>query len=129
MFYDVFKELCEAKKISCKAAAMEMGFSNSTASKWKRTGAVPNGDTLNKVADYFGVSVSYLLSREADSDFDKGKAPTAVQGDERDEPVTPAMDQHHERSMYGAKLLEELTPEKREEALRYLEFLKSQEMK
>ena len=88
MFYDVFKELCEAKKISCKAAAMEMGFSNSTASKWKRTKATPNGDTLNRVADYFGVSVSYLLSRQGDDVLDNEKAPTAGESSERNAVLT-----------------------------------------
>lgn len=70
MFYDVFSELCKRKSISCKRATMEIGLSNSIAAKWKRTGATPNGETLNRIASYFGVSVGYLLGEE------KEKAPT-----------------------------------------------------
>ena len=64
MFYDVFKRLCDEKGVSCNRAATEMGLSNATATKWKKTGATPQGDTLQKIADYFGVSVDYLLGNE-----------------------------------------------------------------
>ena len=64
MFYDIFSNLCDTKGVSCKRAAMEMGLSNSIAAKWKRTGATPNGETLSKIAEYFGVSVGYLLGEE-----------------------------------------------------------------
>lgn len=64
MFYDVFSKLCDLKGVSCKRAAMEIGLSNSIAAKWKRTGGTPNGETLSKIADYFGVTVGYLLGEE-----------------------------------------------------------------
>lgn len=70
MFFDTFKELCDAKGVSCKRATIDMGFSNSISTKWKRTSATPNGETLNKIAEYFGVSVDYLLGQETE------KAPT-----------------------------------------------------
>ena len=62
MFFDRFKELCERNHVSCKKAVLDMGLSNSIATKWKKTGATPTGDTLNLISKYFGVSVSYLLS-------------------------------------------------------------------
>lgn len=63
MFYDLFCELCAEKKISPTRASIEIGLSKSTATKWKNTGATPQGDTLNKIAEYFGVSVDYLLGK------------------------------------------------------------------
>ena len=68
MFFDRFKALCDQRGISCKSAVMDMGLSNSIATKWKKTGAVPQGETLQKIADYFHVSVDRLLGQE--------KAPT-----------------------------------------------------
>ena len=62
MFYDIFKELCQQRGISPSRAAAEMGLSNATATKWKKTGAAPSGETLAKVSAYFGVSVDSLLS-------------------------------------------------------------------
>ncbi len=64
MFYDKFKELCSAKGVSCNKAALEIGLSNATPTKWKKTGATPTGETLQRIADYFGVSESYLLGKE-----------------------------------------------------------------
>lgn len=61
MFFDNFSKLCEERNISCKKAAQEIGLSNSITTKWKKTGAIPNGETLNKIAAYFGVTVNDLL--------------------------------------------------------------------
>lgn len=61
MFYDKFKELCAQKKISVSRAATDIGLSNSTPTKWKKTGATPDGSTLVRIADYFGVSVDALM--------------------------------------------------------------------
>lgn len=62
MFFETFQALCQKKHVSCKKAAEDMGLSNSITTKWKKTGATPSGDTLNKIATYFNVSIEYLLS-------------------------------------------------------------------
>lgn len=72
MFFDIFYDLCKKKGISCKKAAEDIGLSNSITTKWKKTGATPGGDTLNRIANYFGVSTDYLLGKESK------KAPTAA---------------------------------------------------
>ena len=64
MFYDIYKALCEQRGVSLSRAAAEIGLSNATVTKWKKTGAAPGGDTLTKVAAYFGVSVDKLLGVE-----------------------------------------------------------------
>nr|DAD82267.1 MAG TPA: repressor protein [Siphoviridae sp. ct47J5] len=64
MFYDLYNELCQKKGVSCSRAAKEIGLSNSTVTKWKNTGATPSGDTLSKVAAYFGVSVNNLIGEQ-----------------------------------------------------------------
>lgn len=64
MFFDIFCELCAREGISPNKAAGEIGLSNSITTKWKKTGATPGGDTLNRIAKYFGVSTDYLLGKE-----------------------------------------------------------------
>ncbi len=64
MFYDQFKDLCLKRGISCNKAAIEIGLSNATPTKWKKTGATPDGSTLAKIASYFNVSVDYLLGQD-----------------------------------------------------------------
>lgn len=73
MFYDTFSDLCKRKGVSVTKATVEIGLSRTIGSAWKQRGLTPKGDTLQKIADYFGVTTDYLLGAEAD---EKEKAPT-----------------------------------------------------
>lgn len=64
MFYDLFCKLCEDKGVSVTKATTDIGLSRTIGTKWKKTGATPNGETLNKISTYFGVSIDYLLGTE-----------------------------------------------------------------
>lgn len=65
MVYDKFCDLCSQKGVSPSKAAMDAGFSKSLISKWKANQEiVPSSEVLQKIADYFGVSVDYLLGKE-----------------------------------------------------------------
>mgnify|MGYP001226832014 CR=1 FL=1 len=64
-FYENFYRLCEQKNKSLSAVAKELGLSNSIVTYWKRSNAFPRGETLEKIADYFGVSVGYLMGWES----------------------------------------------------------------
>lgn len=64
MFYDRFKALCDQRGISCNKAALEMGLSNATPTAWKKRGLTPKADTLEVIANYFGVSTDYLIGKE-----------------------------------------------------------------
>lgn len=63
MFYDIYKGLCKERGLSCKHVAIDIGLSNSVTSRWK-SGTIPNGETLLALAEYFGVSVDYLLGHD-----------------------------------------------------------------
>ena len=63
MFWEQFVTLCNQKNISPNAVCAELGYSNAISTKWRK-GAMPRSTTLHKIADYFGVSVDYLLGNE-----------------------------------------------------------------
>ena len=65
MFYENVVRLAVRKGLSPSAAAEEMGYPRSTLSRWK-AGAVPRRATLQKIADYFGVTVKELEDEEVD---------------------------------------------------------------
>lgn len=71
MFYDLFSELCKSKGVSVTKATVEIGLSRTIGTAWKKRGLTPKGDTLQKIADYFGVTTDYLLTRS-----ETEKAPT-----------------------------------------------------
>ena len=65
MFWENFVKLCNNKGVSPNGACADLGFSTAIATKWKN-GATPRSTTLQLIADYFDVSVDYLLGKEAD---------------------------------------------------------------
>lgn len=73
MFYDTFRRLCEEKGVSCNKAALEIGLSNSTPTKWKKTGAIPDSTTLARVSRYFGVTNDYLLGFTIEAQIDNAE--------------------------------------------------------
>ena len=78
VFYELFKNLCDKKRVSPNKACLEMGLSRSLAAKWKNTSANPSAEVLSKMSEYFGVSADYLLGS------DQAKTPTLNEKDERD---------------------------------------------
>ena len=64
MFYDNFLKLCQQRGISVYKATKDMGIGQATATRWKQGTATPKADTLQKIADYFGVTTDYLLTGE-----------------------------------------------------------------
>lgn len=76
MFYDVYCDLCARRKISPTRAAIEIGLSKGTPTTWKKMGTTPQAAQLQKIADYFGVTVDYLLGNE------QKEKPATNEGDE-----------------------------------------------
>ncbi len=58
-FYNNYLVLCNSIGKTPSAVALEIGFSKSTVSRWK-AGQKANDATLQKVADYFGCTISEL---------------------------------------------------------------------
>lgn len=78
-FYDKFEILCKENGVTPTRIAREIGIAQQSVSLWKRRGSIPSGENLQKLADYFGVTVDYLLSNEP-----KEKTATEI-GDGRSE--------------------------------------------
>ena len=67
MFWKNFKTLCDTIKKSPNTVALEIGCSSGSVTAWKQ-GRVPKWQTLQKIADYFNVSVEDLLKEEKPAD-------------------------------------------------------------
>lgn len=63
MLIDRIRTLCLERKTNITQLESACGLANSTIRRWETSS--PNADSLSKVADYFGVSVDYLLGRGA----------------------------------------------------------------
>ena len=63
MFKENFIKLCNQKGVAPTVVCQSVGLSNAIFSQWEDT-SVPRKATLKKIADYFDVSVDYLLGTE-----------------------------------------------------------------
>lgn len=61
-FWERFQALCEKAGKSPKAVTTGIGLSNSIAAFWKKNGSWPKMETVEKLADYFGVTAAWLLT-------------------------------------------------------------------
>lgn len=59
--YSKIKALCKANRISVSKLEVDLNFSRGSICKWGVNN--PSIDKVKAVADYFGVTVDYLLSR------------------------------------------------------------------
>ncbi|WP_171379255.1 helix-turn-helix domain-containing protein [Enterococcus cecorum] len=59
--YERIEELAKQQKISVFDLAIKLGLSRNSIYSWKNSS--PKAETLEIVADYFGVSTDYLLGR------------------------------------------------------------------
>ena len=66
MFWKNFVELCNSKNVMPTNAVKEIGIAAGSITKWKE-GRIPRDSTLIKIAEYFGVSVEYLLGKEKEN--------------------------------------------------------------
>lgn len=63
MLYQNIVVLCKGKGISIAKLEKETGLGNGTVGRWEKSS--PSVENVKKVADYFDVSVDYLISQSA----------------------------------------------------------------
>lgn len=74
MFGRKLKELRLEKKINQSELGEIIGISPSTVGMYERDQRFPDKDILGKIADYFEVSVDYLLGRTDERNINKEKS-------------------------------------------------------
>lgn len=79
--YDIFVKLLEKYGVTAYKVSKATGIAGSTFSDWKSGRSTPKQEKLQKIADYFGVTVEYLTTGKEEL---KEKAPELTAKDERD---------------------------------------------
>lgn len=67
------KELRKTYGVSQEKLSKELSVSRSTVAMWESEKSQPDNNTLQKLADYFNVSVDYLLGRTDDMNQNPGE--------------------------------------------------------
>lgn len=62
--YDIFEQLLQSFGISAYKFCKDTGISQSTISTWKKKRNLISGDIAKQIADYFNITVDYLMTGE-----------------------------------------------------------------
>lgn len=106
MFWARYVELCASVNKTPHKVATSLGITSGSVTGWKN-GGIPRETTVKKIADYFGVSEDYL----------KGASDIK----------NPATDESSEMEKEVVRLFNNVPPENKREALRYLKYLAGRE--
>lgn len=60
MYYENFKNLCDQAGVTPGEVSRHTGVASSTLTMWKQGAYTPKTEKLQKIADYFVVSLDYL---------------------------------------------------------------------
>ena len=61
--YERFEQLLQKRGVIPYKVSKETGVTQTSLSNWKSGRNTPSAKTLQKLADYFGVTTDYLLGR------------------------------------------------------------------
>lgn len=67
--YEIFEQLLQKRGLTSYKVAKEAGVTQTALSNWKSGKSTPTTKTLQKIADYFGVTIDYLMTGEEKENF------------------------------------------------------------
>ena len=62
-------KLRQTKKLTQSELAKQLNYSDKSISKWEHGDAVPPIDVLKEIADFYNVSLDFLVTEKIDEDF------------------------------------------------------------
>lgn len=78
--YEIFEQLLQKYGVTSYKVAKEAGVTQTALSNWKTGRSTPTAKTLQKIADYFGITVDYLMTGKDE----KPSEPQLTPRDKRD---------------------------------------------
>lgn len=69
--YEIFEQLLQKYGVTAYKVAKEARVTQTALSNWKNGRNTPSTTTLQKIADYFGVTIDYLMTGKKESNDQK----------------------------------------------------------
>lgn len=82
--YERFEQLLKENNVTAYRVAKETGIATATLSDWKQGRSTPKTDKLQKIADYFGVSIEYFSGNPEGKEADPVDKKELNRRDQRD---------------------------------------------
>ena len=125
MAYDRIFEIMKEKELTAYRVSKDTGISQASLADWRKGRSKPKIDKLQKLSEYFGVSIPYLTG-ESDQidDAQQMQAPNGYYVDKETAEYAEML-----RTRPGARLLfsaaKDISKDDLQKAVEYIEFLKS----
>lgn len=78
--YEIFQKLLKEHGLTAYRVAKETGVTTATLTSWKQGKYTPKPEKMQKIADYFGVSLTYLMTGKEETE----KEPKLKPKDQKD---------------------------------------------
>lgn len=78
--YEIFEKLLKEHGVTAYRVAKETGVTTATLTSWKQGKYTPKPEKMQKIADYFGVSLTYLITGKEETE----KEPKLKPKDQKD---------------------------------------------
>lgn len=66
--YEIFEQLLQKNKITSYKLSKDTGISQTILSNWKNGRNTPKYEKLKQIAEYFGVSIEYLMGEDEEKE-------------------------------------------------------------
>lgn len=76
MFVERLKKLLSEREITKNKLLTDLQLGKNSFVNWESRGTIPSGEVLTKIAEYFGVTVDYLLGNTDSREKPKEKTPS-----------------------------------------------------
>lgn len=125
MAYDRIFDIMKEKELTAYRVSKDTGISQASLADWRKGRSKPKIDKLQKLSEYFGVSISYLTGESDEiDDTQQIQAPNGYYVDKETAEYAEML-----RTRPGARLLfsaaKDISKEDMQKAVEYIEFLKS----
>lgn len=118
--YEIFSKLLEERNLRAADVCKGTGLPSSLFSEWKRGKSNPKADKLQKIADFFGVSIEYLMTGEK-----KEESPMYYTNEETAKLAQEMFEDEDMRSLFDMK--RNMPPERFKVHMEFMKNLYNQE--
>lgn len=66
MYYENFAKLCKERDVTANKVSKGTGISTATLTNWKKGTYTPKRDKMQKIADFFNISIDVLYGKESE---------------------------------------------------------------
>lgn len=111
--YEIFERLLAENNVTAYRVSKETGITTATLTSWKQGKYTPKPEKLQKIADYFEVSLDYLMTGKKDSST---KSVALTSKDEKDiakrlESTLATLENSQDALMFSGEPLDDETRE------------------